>query len=142
LGPGLTGASGQTVTVKYDLKAYAGKRVLLGLHYVSDDAVSKGGWRIGTIMLGGSRLSDGSDLDGWTSPSSIVPTSVHAWHVTLVGLGERRVKVVPVSEFKQLMGYPKVVAIVAYDEPTEKIKQYAPYRLTANGVLQPGGSKP
>jgi hypothetical protein len=28
---------------------------------------------------------------------------------------------------------------VAYDEPTEKIKQYAPYRLIANGKLQPGG---
>jgi hypothetical protein len=67
---------------------------------------------------------------------------VHAWHVALVGLGEGRAKVVSLPEFRQLNGYPKVVAIVSYDEPTEKVKQYAPYRLTANGVLQPGGSTP
>ena len=34
----------------------------------------------------------------------------------------------------------KVVAIVAYDEPTEQVQQYAPYTLTVNGVLQPGGT--
>ena len=141
-GPGLTGASGRTVTTKYDLRAYAGREVLLGLRYVSDDAVNQGGWRIGRITLGGSVLNDGSVLTGWPSPTKIVPTPVHAWHVTLVGLGKRRAKAVPVAKFAQLEGYPKVVAIVAYDEPTEKLKQYAPYRLTVNGVLQPGGSTP
>jgi hypothetical protein len=35
--------------------------------------------------------------------------------------------------------YPKVVAIISYDESTETIKQYAPYALTVNGKLQPGG---
>ena len=32
------------------------------------------------------------------------------------------------------------VAIVAYDEPTELVQQYAPYRLKVNGVVQPGGA--
>jgi hypothetical protein len=32
------------------------------------------------------------------------------------------------------------VAIVAYDEPTEQVQQYAPYTLEVNGVTQPGGS--
>ncbi|WP_312033942.1 immune inhibitor A domain-containing protein [Actinoplanes sp. TBRC 11911] len=141
-GPALTDASGPTVTVKYDLRAYGGSKILIGLRYVSDDAVNKGGWRIGRITLGGSLLSDGSDLRGWTSPTAIVPTRVHAWHVTLAGLGSHRAKVVPLSKFKELKHYPKVVAIVSYDEPTELMKQYAPYRLTANGVLQPGGSTP
>ena len=36
--------------------------------------------------------------------------------------------------------FDKVVAIVAYDEPTEQVQQYAPYTLTVNGVLQPGGT--
>jgi hypothetical protein len=36
--------------------------------------------------------------------------------------------------------FPKVVAVVAYDEPTEQVSQYAPYTLTVNGVVQPGGS--
>jgi hypothetical protein len=39
-----------------------------------------------------------------------------------------------------LSAFPKVVAIVAYDEPTELVQQYAPYKLTVNGVLQPGGA--
>jgi hypothetical protein len=30
-------------------------------------------------------------------------------------------------------------AIVTYDEPTETINQQAPYTLTVNGVVQPGG---
>jgi hypothetical protein len=32
-----------------------------------------------------------------------------------------------------------VGAIVTYDEPTERVTQYAPYRLVVNGVRQPGG---
>ena len=36
--------------------------------------------------------------------------------------------------------FQKVVAIVAYDEPTEQVQQYAPYTLKVNGVLQPGGT--
>jgi hypothetical protein len=35
--------------------------------------------------------------------------------------------------------FEKVVGIVAYDEPTELVNQYAAYTLTANGVTQPGG---
>jgi hypothetical protein len=142
LGPGLTGSSGEVVTAKYDLRPYGGRKVLLGLRYVSDEVVNKGGWRIGKIRLGAAVLNDGTSLDGWTSPTTLVPTPVHAWHVTLVGLRDKRAKVVPVSQFAQLKGYPKVVAIVAYDEPTEKVKQYAPYWLTVNSVLQPGGSTP
>ena len=38
-----------------------------------------------------------------------------------------------------LSPFEKVVAIVAYDEPTELVTQYAPYTLKANGVTQPGG---
>ena len=36
--------------------------------------------------------------------------------------------------------FPQVVAIIAYDEPTEQVQQYAPYTLTVNGRLQPGGA--
>ncbi|MET0419158.1 MAG: peptidase M6 immune inhibitor A, partial [Actinoplanes sp.] len=141
-GPGLTGASGRTVSAGYDLRAYAGKEILLGLRYVSNGAGNNGGWRIGRIALGGQTLSDGSSLDGWSSPSALAPTPVHAWHVSLVGLDDKRAIRVPLEEFALLESYPKVVAIVAYDEPTEEIKQYAPYRLTVNGVLQHGGSTP
>ena len=33
-----------------------------------------------------------------------------------------------------------VAAIVFYDDPSETSAQYAPYTLTVNGVMQPGGS--
>jgi hypothetical protein len=144
LGPGLTGTSGAgtiatVIAASYDLKAYAGKKVLLGLRYVTDGAVSRGGWRIGKITLGNQVVSDGASLKGWRSPTTIVPTPVHGWHVSLVGIDGKRARLVPVDRFAQLKGYPKVVAIVACDEPTERYSQYAPYRLVVNGVLQPGG---
>ena len=115
---------------------------MIGLRFVSDAAGNEGGWRIGKITLGDRTLSDGSSLAGWKSPSEFAPTPVHAWHVTLVGLGAKRAMRVPPKKFALLKDYPKVVAVIAYDEPTEKIEQYAPYRLTVNGVVQQGGSTP
>ncbi|MCU7728676.1 immune inhibitor A [Actinoplanes sp. KI2] len=143
LGPGLTGTSGSDtaalITAKYDLSAYAGKKVLLGLRYVTDGSVSSGGWHINKITLGTRVVNNGTTLKGWRSPTMIVPTRVHAWHVSLVGIDGKRARLVPVDKFADLAGYPKVVAIVAYDEPTEQYRQYARYRLVVNGVLQPGG---
>jgi hypothetical protein len=43
------------------------------------------------------------------------------------------------AELAALARFPTVVAVVAYDEPTEQVRQYAPYALKVNGVLQPGG---
>jgi hypothetical protein len=140
LGPALTAASNGTVAISFSLSAYAGKSVLLALRYVSDSAVNNGGWRIGKLTLGATTLSDGSSLSGWKSPTDIVPTAVAAWHVTLVGLAKNHAAVAPLEKFAQLSAYPKIVAVVAYDEPTEQQTQYAPYELTANGKLQPGGA--
>lgn len=140
MGPGLTGASGKVVTAAYNLRAYAGKQVLLGLRYVSDPAVNAAGWRVGRVTLGDRTISDGTTLDGWRSPTELVPTPVHGWHVTLVGIDGNQAQIVPLDRSRLLTAYPEVVAVVAYDEPTEKVTQYAPYRLVANGVLQPGGS--
>ena len=57
-----------------------------------------------------------------------------------MGIDGKRARLVPAEQFAQLKGYPKVVAIVAYDEPTEQAAQYAPYRLVVNGVLQPAAA--
>ena len=35
-----------------------------------------------------------------------------------------------------------VAALVTYDEPTESILAEAPYTLTVNGIVQPGGGTP
>ena len=73
------------------------------------------------------------------SPTQIVPTPVHHWAVRLIGLGERSAKQVPVERFAELDGFDRVVAVVAYDEPTERVDQYARYSLTVNGKRLPGG---
>ena len=85
------------------------------------------------------------------SPTEVNPIEVANWNVRLVGLdaaGHRAV----IRQFdgatsfslgshqlKQFQGYPTVVAIVGYDDPTEQVQQYAPYTLTANGATQAGG---
>jgi hypothetical protein len=142
-GPALNGDSGGLVPQTYDLQAYAGKRVLLGFRYMSDASINEGGWLIDDVTVGGRTVSDGSSVTGFRSPTQIVPLPVNAWHVKLVGLDEdgQRARQVSVAGYAALRDYPKVVAIVAYDEPTERITQYAPYALTVNGVLQPGGGR-
>jgi len=141
LGPALSGVSQGFEAQSYDLKAYAGKRVLLGFRYVTDSSINEGGWLIDDVTVGGRTVSDGSTLTGFRSPTQIVPAGVHAWHVRLVGLDEprRRARQVGLAGYAALRDYPKVVAIVAYDEPTGQVTQYAPYALTVNGVVQPGG---
>jgi hypothetical protein len=67
-----------------------------------------------------------------------VPTLVHHWQVRLVGLAEHKARQVALADFAQLRDFDKVVAVVGYDEPTEKVTQYAPYQLTVNGSAQPG----
>ncbi|AGZ42660.1 immune inhibitor A domain-containing protein [Actinoplanes friuliensis] len=144
LGQAINGDSAGFQPRTYDLSAYAGKKVLLGFRYVTDSAIDEGGWWIDDIKVGGAVVSDGATLDGFRSPTQIVPLRVHAWNVRLVGLDEkgRRARQVPVEQFAALKGYDKVVAVVAYDEPTGQIEQYAPYTLTVNGVVQPGGRTP
>ncbi|WP_436519995.1 peptidase M6 immune inhibitor A [Actinoplanes sp. HUAS TT8] len=138
-GPGLTG---QVADVKqnYDLKAYAGKKVLLGFRYVTDAAVNLGGWHVENVSIGANKIP-ADTLDGWKSPTEWHPVAVRGWHVSLVGLGRLRAAVVPIEQARALNGYPKVVAIVAQDDPTGTIEQYAPYTLTVNGVVQPGGGQ-
>jgi hypothetical protein len=140
LGPALNGRSIGFETHSWDLSAYAGKKVLLGFRYVSDGSIEQGGWLIDDVVVGGILVSDASSVDGFRSPTQIVPTPVHHWDVRLVGLAphEHKARLVPVADFAELAGYDKVVAIVSYDEPTEKLTQYAPYVLKVNGVTQPG----
>ncbi|GIE87016.1 immune inhibitor A domain-containing protein [Actinoplanes regularis] len=139
LGPGLTGQAAD-VKESYDLKAYAGKKVLLGFRYVSDAAVNQGGWHVRDVSIGANKIVSDS-LEGWKSPTEWYPVAVHGWHVSLVGLGKRRAAIVPIERAAELNGYPKVVAIVAQDDPTGTVKQYARYTLTVNGVVQPGGGQ-
>jgi hypothetical protein len=153
LGPGLNGTTDGFEEESYDLSAYAGQAILIAIRYVSDGGVNEGGLRVDDVTVGPTTVSDGSSLAPFRSPSEVHPTAVDNWNVRLVGIRQGRVPVVLQAEFdgrrelrlnrrqlRRARPFRKVVAIVAYDEPTEEVQQYAPYMLTANGVLQPGGA--
>jgi hypothetical protein len=153
LGPGLNGTTTGFEARTYDLSAYAGQDVLIAIRYVSDGGVNEGGLKVDDIGVGGTAISDGSSLAPFKSPTQIKATDVHNWDVKLVGIRPGKLPVIVQAEFdgksKVSLGrgalalltpFDQVVAIVAYDEPTEQVQQYAPYTLTVNGTLQPGGA--
>jgi hypothetical protein len=152
LGPSLNGTTVGFEPHTFDLSAYAGQTVLVGFQYISDGGVNEGGVLIDDITVGSTQVSDGSSLEPFDSPTEVNPTEVANWNVKLIGFDERN-KVAFQAEFNgrstiklgtlQLLPFwlfPKVVAVVSYDEPTELVQQYAPYTLTANGAVQPGGA--
>jgi hypothetical protein len=149
------------VTESFDLSAYAGQTVLLAFRYVTDSSVVLPGWWIDDVAINGELVSDGTTLEGWRSPTEIVPIEVAGWTVQIVaytndlrvarlgrlaldGSFARRIVRGPDGALTRMLGRrPEVVAaIVTYDEPSGLVSQYAPYRLEVNGVLQPGGGEP
>ncbi|MEV0157014.1 choice-of-anchor J domain-containing protein [Micromonospora sp. NPDC050686] len=149
-GPALNGTTDGFEPHSYDLSAYAGKSILLGFRYVSDGGVNEGGLLIDDVTVGGTTLSDGSSLAPFDSPSEIKPATVHNWNLRLIGLDEKHSIALQLqfdgkssvslnlAQLALLSLFPKVVAVVAYDEPTEQVQQYAPYTLKVNNVTQPG----
>jgi len=151
-GPALNGDAAAFVTQTFDLSAYAGKKILIGFRYVSDGGTNDGGWYVDDVAVGGTVVSDGSSLTPFRSPTQIVPTTVANWDVRLVGIdaAHHAVLVVPFNgkssfslgalPLKVFALFPTVVAVVSYDDPTEQVQQFAPYTLTVNGAVQPGGA--
>jgi hypothetical protein len=151
-GPSLNGTTDGFEPHTFDLSAYAGQTVLLGIRYVSDGGVNEGGLLVDDLTLGGTAISDGSSLAPFDSPTEINPSEVHDWSVRLVGIDAKNQVALQAqynhrkniqlnkAQLAQFAGFPTVVAIIAYDEPTEQVNQYAPYTLTVNGVVQPGGA--
>ena len=150
-GPALNDDAPAFATQTFDLSAYAGKTVLLGFRYVSDGGTNDGGWYIDDVAVGGTTISDGSSLTPFKSPTQILPVAVANWDLRLVGIDEsgRRVLVrsydgksevgLGEKDLGPFADYPYVVAVVAYDDPTEQVQQFASYTLAVNGVVQPGG---
>ena len=152
LGPSVNGTTVGFEPHSYDLSAYAGQDILVGFRYVSDGGVNEGGWLIDDVTVGDTTVSDGSSLTPFKSTTEINPTAVANWNVRLIGINE---KLNLAWQFEWngksdinlgllslilLLPFDKVVAVVAYDEPTEQVRQFAPYTLTVNGVVQPGGA--
>ena len=166
--PGYTAYSGGWRDERCDLSTFAGRSVLLAFRHITDGSVPGDpddpaatippGFWLRSVTLGGAPLSDGSSLAGWLTPSQVRPTTVHGFTLQLLayssrGHGRHHVTRVTVPLDQQhdatldrrnltrlLPENADVVgAIVMYDEPSEQVACYAPYRLSANGALQPGG---
>jgi Immune inhibitor A peptidase M6 len=158
--PGFTGDSGGFVPQECSLAPYAGSTVLLAFRAINDPlvegqnpAVRPGFW-VDDVTVGGELISDGSSLEGWQSATQARPTSVENFTVYLLSVRDRgqqakiTLRQLPLtSDFsvdRKVENYVDkqaefVAAIVIYDESTESSVDYAPYRLTVNGVVQPGG---
>ncbi len=152
LGPGLNGTTEGFEPHTFDLTPYAGQNVLLNFRYVSDGSVNEGGLLLDDIAVGGTVISDGSNLDAFKSPTQIKAIAVNNFNVKVIGINPAQRIAWQLFDFNGkysislnridlalLSLFPQVVVMVAYDEPTEQVKQYAPYTLTVNGVVQPGG---
>ncbi len=151
-GPALNGDSDAFVTQTFDLSAYAGQTVLIGFRYVSDGGVNDGGWYVDDVKVGDTLVSDGSSTAPFKSRTQVRPVPVAAWNVRLVGLDTAKHKVLVKTyahrsftlnraDLAKFRKYPRVVAVVSYDEPTEQFQPEALYTLTVNGVVQPGGGQ-
>lgn len=149
-GPALNGDAAGWATQTFDLSAYAGKSVLIGFRYVSDGGVNDGGWYVDNVKVGGTVVSDGSSASVFKSFTEARPAPVAAWNVRVVGLDTAKHKALVktytgrsfslnAADLARFRAYPRVVAIVSYDEPTEQLQPKALYTLTVNGVVQPGG---
>jgi hypothetical protein len=159
--PGFTGDSAGWRNQTCSLSAYAGQSVLLAFRAINDPAVlgqtgnvPPGFW-VDDVMIGGTSISDGSSLAGWKSFTETRPNPVSGYTVRIISMRENTRGKIKVRELTltgnfELKGKAKVwkyvdrqadfvAAVVTYDDPSETATQYAPYRLTANGVTQPGG---
>jgi hypothetical protein len=151
-GPALNGDADGWATQTFDLSAYAGKSVVIGFRYVSDGGVNEGGWYLDNVKVGDTVINDGTSTAPFESITQHRPVHVANWNVRLVGVDAANNKVgildlpgrstrITHAQRDFLRGYPRVVAIVAYDEPTEQFQPQALYTLKANGVVQPGGGR-
>jgi hypothetical protein len=164
--PGYTAYSGGWRNERCSLAAYAGRSILLAFRHVTDGSVSGDpddpaatippGFWLRALTLNGSPVSDGASLAGWLSPSQARPTPVYGFTVQLVAYSSRKHGDVSHATLRLDPSFDAslserrldrivdskadvVAAIVTYDEPTETVLDSARYRLTVNGVLQPGG---
>jgi Immune inhibitor A peptidase M6 len=156
--PGFTGNPGAWRPQTCSLAAYAGQTVLLAFRTFNDPSVlgegtppPPGAW-IDDVRVGTTLISDGTSLAGWRSRSEVTPTAVSNFTIQLLSINGDKltVKRLPltgnfvVSSPANVQKYIDknagfVGAIVTYEDPAETSDQYAPYRLTVNGVVQPGG---
>ena len=156
--PGFTGYSGGWKAETCSLSGYSGD-VLLAFRTYNDPAtlgesaaVDPGFW-VDNVKIGSALVSDGSDIASWQSPTQVHASAVSNFVVTIMSVNGNKItlKQLPLNTDFAVRNKANVqkyidknadlvAAIVTYDDPAETSDQYAPYQLTVNGVVQPGGA--
>jgi hypothetical protein len=167
LGSAFNSTSGGFLPESCDLSAFAGQTVVIAFRMVTDASVHFGGFWVDDVAVDGTVLSDGSTLDGWSSPTEFNPTDVEGYTVRVVAydsgghevpagkdhahVGNAWIVTIPLDadfvghlrrgDLRSAIGTKAdiVSIIVTYHDSTEQVQQYAPYTLLVNGHLQPGG---
>ena len=154
LGPGLNGTTTGSSRTRTTCRRTPARASCSSFRYVSDGGVNEGGLLVDDITRRRDddqrrlepravQVADADPPDrrsttgtsGWWASTRARSRSSCRSSSTAAGqLQLSRGQLALASPFQ------KVVAIVAYDEPTEQVQQYAPYTLKVNGVLQPGGT--
>ena len=154
LGPAFEGKSGGWVHESCNLNKYEGQKVIISLRYVTDAGVAFDGVWVDNVEVGNKLISNGS-LKPFDSPTQINAVDVqkfvvqlvafdevgHVVHVLNLPLDENFDGSLSGTELTDALGTSggTVSAIVTYLDRTEEVQQQAPYTLTVNGVVQPGG---
>jgi bacillopeptidase F (M6 metalloprotease family) len=87
--PGLTGSSGDWVTMSFDLSAYAGQDILIAFRYVTDWANVHDGWYIDNVYVDDTLISDGSSTEPFMDITEVAPIE-NDFTVQLIGAIEKR----------------------------------------------------
>jgi hypothetical protein len=97
------------------------------------------------------QADDANPLSAFATQTGQQGPAVEGWTVRLVGLdtaGHRALVrtyanafnlTVSAADLAAFAGYPEVVAVITQDDSHEAADRYAPYTLTVNGLVQPGG---
>ena len=84
LGSAYNGESDAFLPESCDLSAFAGQTVVLAFRMVTDSSVHFDGFWVDDVAIGGTVLSDGSTLDGWSSPTEFNPIDVEGYTVRVI----------------------------------------------------------
>jgi hypothetical protein len=140
--------------------------VLLAFRHVTDGSVpgdpddptatiAPGFW-LRNVAVSGAPVTDGASLAGWPLPVASQSDPRARFTLQLVAYSSDGATDMSSRAYASTRGMTRsstrkslkrlfgkhgdvVGVVVMYDEPTERVTAHAPYRLTVNGVLHPGG---
>jgi hypothetical protein len=150
--PGFTGASDgwthQRATIELDHPA----DVLVAFTHRTDELFHGGGFWVDDVVVNDALIGDGTTLTGWKDvapPVDDATATIVSYTddhdvigIAPIPLGDAMTARLDAADLQTMVarGAETVAVIVTHTQRDLTLSSYAPYRLSVNGVLQPGGS--